>query len=108
MRAVAQLGVKNRMRLLPDQERPDGRRRFRAAGTGHFRPARAGVALFSRRGFRAWQNFLVVAQAFLQQRQMVPQREMRLVPPMHFQMKLALPRSEEHTSELQSPMYLVC
>ena len=91
MRAPAQLRVKNRMRLLPDEKRPDGRRRFRAAGTGHFRPARAGVALFLRRAFGARQNFLVPAEAFFQQRQPVPQREMRLVPPVHFQMKFALP-----------------
>ena len=79
------------MRLLPDEKRPDGRRRFRAAGTGHFRPARAGVALLLRRGFGARQNFLVIAEAFFQQRQPVPQREVRLVPPVHFQMKFALP-----------------
>jgi hypothetical protein len=91
MLAPAEFRVKNRMRLLPDEERPDGRRRFRAAGTGHLRPARAGVALLFGRAFRARQDFLVIAEAAFQQRQAVPQREVRLVPPVHFQMEFALP-----------------
>ncbi len=92
MLTPAQFRVEYRMRLLPDEKRPDRRRRFRAAGAGHLRPARAGVALLLRRAFCAWQNFLVVTKRFFQQWQSVPQCEMRLVPPVHFEMKLAFPR----------------
>src|SRR5437879_11651386 len=35
-------------------------------------------------------------------------RYQRQVSPTALQLRLSKPRSEEHTSELQSPMYLVC
>ena len=92
MNPPAQLGIENRMRLLPHQERPHRRRRLRPAGTRHLRPARPGVALLLCRAFRTRQDFLVVVQAAFQQRQPIPQRKMRLMPPVHFQMKLTFPR----------------
>ena len=66
--AGRQLGVVDRVRLLPDQERADARRRLRAARLGHLGPARAGVALSRRRGPRAGQDRVVAAQAPLQHR----------------------------------------
>ena len=88
----AQLRVENRMRLLPHEKRPDGRRRFRAARTGHLGPTRTGVALTFSRADRARQNLLVVVQRFFQHRQTIPQRELRLMPPVHFEVELSFPR----------------
>ena len=54
--AIHELGVVDRVRLLPDQERADARRRLGAARVGHLRPARARVALARRRRARARQD----------------------------------------------------
>ena len=49
VRPIAQLRIVDRMRLLPDQQRGDGRGAFAAVGAHHLRPADAFVALSRRR-----------------------------------------------------------
>src|ERR1051325_1993007 len=80
------------MRLLPDEEWANRRRRIVAVRIRHLRPARAGVTLSFRQrlGFR--QNSVVVREAAFEHWQAVPQREMRRVPPVHLQMEFSLPR----------------
>ena len=92
--AVHELGVVDRVRLLPDEERADARRRLRAARVGHLRPAGARVALARGGGARPRQDPVVVAEAPLQQRQPAPQREVRGVPPVHLEVELAVPAVE--------------
>ena len=92
LRPPAELRVKNRMRLLPDQKRPDWRRRFLPRRPRHLRPPRPRITLPPGRRLRLRQNLPVISQAPLQQRYPPPQRKMRLMPPVHFQVKLPLPR----------------
>src|SRR3712207_7687688 len=47
-RAVAEFGVEDRVRLLPDEQRADGRGAVAPFGVGHLRPARARVPLEAR------------------------------------------------------------
>ena len=91
MRAVAQLGHGDGVRLLPDEQRADVGRAVASVGRGHFRPARAGVSLDARLFARGGQDGAVPAQAALEQRRAAPQGEVRGVPKVHFQMELAEP-----------------
>ena len=92
--AVDELRVVDRVRLLPDEEGPDGGRRLRPARVGHLRPAGAGVALPARRGPRPREDVRVVAEAPLEQRQAAPEREVHRVPPVHLEVELAVPAVE--------------
>jgi len=101
LRAVDELGVEDRVRLLPHQERPDVRRRLVAGRAGHLRPACAGVSLPGCRGPRFRQDGVVVAEASLEQRQPVPECELRRVPPVHFEMELPFPAVERQPAFLR-------
>src|ERR1043165_760122 len=79
------------MRLLPDQKRADGRRTVASLWSDHLGPTRAHVALLSGQFTRARQNRLIPAETSFEQRQTIPQSEVRSMPPMHLQMKLAVP-----------------
>ena len=99
--AVDELGVVDGMRLLPDEERADARRRLRAAGARHLRPPGAGVALAPGGPARTGKDALVVPEAALEQREAPPEREVRRVPPVHLQVELALPAVEREPGLLR-------
>ena len=82
------------MRLLPDQEGTDPRRAVAPVGIDHLRPARAAIAL--PRGVRARhrEDAAIPRQAALEHRGAVPEREVRGVPPVHLEMRLAEPAVE--------------
>ncbi len=91
MSPVAQLGVVNRVRLLPDQKHANRARTVPAIGRCHLRPASTLVALKLGGSSGRRENQLVPRQAALQQLRPVPQGEMNRVPPMHLQVEFAEP-----------------
>src|SRR5262249_17131910 len=74
MRPVAKLRVKDRMRLLPDQQRANRRRAIRAFWANHLRPSRPGVTLRPGQIARGGKNPAVPGQAPLQPRRPTPPR----------------------------------
>ena len=91
---VDELGVVDRVRLLPHEERADARRRLRAARARHLRPAGPGVALAPRGLPRTREDVRVVPEAPLQEREAPPEGEVRGVPPVHLEVELAFPAVE--------------
>src|SRR5438874_3696025 len=91
MSQVAKLRVKDRMRLLPNQQGPDWRRTVAAFRSHHLRPARATIALRVGEFARTRKHRSVPTETPFEQWQAVPQSEVGRVPPMHFEMKLAIP-----------------
>src|ERR1700690_372905 len=79
------------MGLLPDQQLADARRAAPAVGRGHLGPPRATVSLVSRLLAGRRENGGVPAQAALQQVRAIPEREVGGVPPVHFEVELAVP-----------------
>src|SRR2546421_11565424 len=91
MRAIAQLCVEDRMRLLPNQQWPNRRGTIATFGSDHLWPAGAAIALRFCAFPRGRKNRGVPGETFFQQRHTIPNGEMRGVPPVHFQVKLAIP-----------------
>src|SRR5438067_9986551 len=91
MRTVAKLCIKDRMRLLPNQQGPNWRRTVATFGSNHLRPARAAISLRLRAITGAGKDRLIPTKTLFQQRQTIPKSKVRGVPPMHLQMKLAVP-----------------
>src|SRR6185369_6600995 len=90
-RLVTKLGVKDRMWLLPDEQRSNRRRTVAPFWSNHLGPTSTAISLRAGQLGRARKYRFIPAQASLKQRQTVPQGKVSRVPPVHFQMKLAVP-----------------
>src|SRR5215510_504205 len=101
MRSITQFRVKDRMRLLPNQQRANGRGTVSPFRSNHLGPAGAPVSLSAGTFSRAVKYLSVPVKTSFQQRQSIPKREMRCVPPMHLQMKLAVPAIDRETGLLR-------
>src|SRR2546422_2299196 len=101
MRQVAKFGVKDRMRLLPNQQRADRRRTVVTFWPNHLWPARSSIALRRGEFARGGKNRSVPTKTSLQQRQAIPQGEVRRVPPMHLQMGFAVPTVDRQSRFLR-------
>src|SRR2546423_1024444 len=91
MGAITQFCVKDRMRLLPDQQWPNRRRTIATFGSDHLGPARARIALSSGAVAGTRKDQVVPTETLFQQRQTIPKSKVCGMPPMHLQMKLAIP-----------------
>src|SRR5205807_9639449 len=101
MRQVAKFGVRDRMRLLPNQQRADRRRTVVTSWPNHLWPARSSIALRPSEFARGGKNRSVPTKTPLQQRQAIPQGEVRRVPPMHLQMEFAVPTIDHQSRFLR-------
>ena len=79
------------MGLLPDKKDTDAARTLSAAGRGHLGPANALVALHFSRGPGRGEDGFVPRQAPFEQFQPVPQGKVNAMPPVHLQVKFAMP-----------------
>ncbi len=80
------------MRLLPDQEGAYGRRRFTTGVVGHLLPTQAIKALAFGDGFSTIAlGFCIPVEVVFHQSDPVPQGKMHGMPPVHFQVRLAIP-----------------
>ena len=101
MRAVAKLGQRDRVRLLPDEQFAHVRRAVASAERGHFGPARALVSLPPGLLARHREDRRIPAQAALHERRAAPEGEVRGVPPMHLQMEFSIPTVARQASLLR-------
>src|SRR2546421_10491711 len=91
MRAIAQFGVEDRMRLLPNQQWPNRRRTVATFGSDHLGPTRAAIPLRLRAVTGTGKDRLIPTETLFQQRQTLPKSKVCGVPPVHLQMELAIP-----------------
>src|SRR3954452_25170633 len=94
MCSVHELTQVDRMRLLPDEKAADPRRTAAPIGPNHLRPPRAAIALSRCVSPSFRQDLSIPWQAALEQFGAAPQREVRGVPPVHLEVRLAVPAVE--------------
>lgn len=89
--SVAELRVIDGVWLLPEEKWRDGGGNLVAGGIYVFWPAYAGVALGFCDGFGFGDDLLVPGQGVFEEGQAIPEGEVDAVPPVHFEVGLAVP-----------------